>query len=147
MSFVDVLFSSANGYNVLIIIAAVVAAVLLIFSIIFAKGIQKDFDSTNGDGLKRRHYYLTDITYTLFVTIISLFPLLGMLGTVASLIELGGVFQSDNADMNSIKSEFFLALTSTAWGIIASVLFKLLNAGFQPFIENHISKAKSSLNI
>ena len=148
MSWGDILFESlGNGYNFWILVAAVVAIIVLIFSVFFARGIRKYFDSTQGNELKKSHYYLIDVSYTVFVTIISLFPLLGMLGTVASLIELGSVFQDANADMNSIKADFFLALTSTAWGIIFSLFFKIINALVQPYLENQISKAKDSLNI
>ena len=81
---------------------------------------------------------------TFFIGIITIFPLLGMLGTVVALIAVGANFQNGS---NIDVGKFFLALTSTAYGIIFSIIFKLLNFAVQPFIENQISKAKAVLNI
>jgi hypothetical protein len=145
MSIGDVLINSlGDGYNIIIIIAAVFAILVLVLTLLLAGCIRKHFDSTNGEGLKRFLYYMSDVSYTVFITIISLFPLFGMLGTVLSLIGIG----NDNSfDLNGMKSNFFLALTSTAWGIIFSLLFKFINSFVQPYLENQISKAKSSLDI
>ncbi len=55
--------------------------------------------------------------YTLFINISALFPLLGILGTVWSLLGMAG---------GSIDRGFYTALTSTAWGLIAAILFKML---------------------
>lgn len=76
--------------------------------------------------------------YTLFLTGITIFPLLGMLGTVFGLLGL----DLAGGDMNNIKNNFFIALTSTAWGIIFSVLFKILNAFFADDIEDQIEMAR-----
>ena len=126
MSILDTMMNSIsnNGY---IIGAGIGAVVFLIASLYIAHNVEKSFDNSHGQKLKNTVYYLLDVFYTLFITIISLFPLLGMLGTVFSLIDLGNVFNSENADINAIKPDFFLALTSTAWGIIFSVFFKLVN--------------------
>lgn len=144
VSFWDVIRDSIVD-NYYIGIAAIVALVVLVFSIAFACAINRHFKKGDDD-LKNVVYYLLDISYTVFITIISLFPLLGMFGTVKSLIGLGEIFQTDD-DMNSIKSEFFLALTSTALGIICSIVYKIINAFFQPFIENQIEKARKTLGI
>jgi biopolymer transport protein ExbB/TolQ len=64
--------------------------------------------------------------YTFFLTMISVFPLLGMFGTVAALLNLD--FSDIAGSLDNVKTDFFHALTSTAWGIVFSVLFKLLNA-------------------
>ena len=85
--------------------------------------------------------YLLDGTsrfYTLFVTMISIFPLLGMLGTVVGLLGL----DLESGDMNNIKNNFFIALTSTAWGIVFSVIFKLIHAFIADDVEEQIEIAK-----
>ena len=46
-----------------------------------------------------------------------------MFGTVTSLLAL-----DMNGDLSSVQENFFTALTSTAWGIIFAILFKVLNA-------------------
>ncbi|WP_432650605.1 MotA/TolQ/ExbB proton channel family protein [Huintestinicola sp.] len=146
MSFINVLLNSGSD-NFLIIIVAILELALFISSIILSIWISKYFKDGKERDLKKSIYYALDIVYNVFVTIISMFPLLGMLGTVISLIGLGNVFQMDGADMNGIKSEFFLALTSTAWGIIFSLIYKSFNAVAQPTIENQIEKAKKVLKI
>ncbi len=66
--------------------------------------------------------------YTMFLTLISIFPLLGMFGTVAALLNLD--FSDLAGSLDSVKTDFFRALTSTAWGIVFSVTFKLINSWF-----------------
>ena len=146
MSFFNTMLESMSD-NVLIFIALAIAVLSLGSSLYWALSVSKHFEKANGSGLKKMTYYWLDVSYTLFVATISMFPLFGMLGTVVSLIGLGNIFQTDGTDMNGIKSEFFLALTSTAWGLIFSLLFKFVNAIAQPFIENQIDKAKKALNI
>lgn len=134
-----------NKFNWIIIITAVVESILLLFSIILARTINKYFKEKGALKLKNSIYWLTEGIYTLFVVGVSIFPLLGMLGTVIALIDIGSIFETTNAETNSIKSEFFLALTSTEIGIICSIFFKVANALCQSFIENQISKAKKYL--
>lgn len=62
-----------------------------------------------------------NLFYSLFANAVSIFPLLGMFGTVKSLIGFAG---ENSAEMEL----FFQALTSTAWGIIFAVLFKIFDA-------------------
>ncbi len=148
MNFWKIMFSEKSiSDNVLIFIAAVVAALFMIFSCIIGRTVSKHFDTENGSVLKKTTYYWLDNLYTVFITIISMFPLMGMLGTVMALINLNSVFEAGVSDITAIQSEFFLALTSTAWGIIFSLIFKFINSFFQPFIENQIEKAKKVLGI
>ena len=85
-------------------------------------------------------YNLLTVFYTLFITMISLFPLLGMFGTVRALLSLD---LSDSAALESAKNSFFDALTSTAWGIIFAVGFKLVNAFFATAVEGTIQTLDS----
>ena len=134
------IMTGSIGENLFIIIAAVFAVTFLAVSVILAWIIHKDFESDGGKNLKNKMYYLLDIIYTLFVTIISIFPLLGMFGTVAALLSL-----DMSGDLSEIRNNFFFALTSTAWGIIFSIGGKIINALCQPFIENQIARAKKIL--
>ena len=63
--------------------------------------------------------------YTIFIAGISIFPLLGMLGTISSLLSLD---MSNSDAINNAKESFFYALTSTFLGIVAAIGFKALNA-------------------
>ncbi|MBQ2802314.1 MAG: MotA/TolQ/ExbB proton channel family protein [Lachnospiraceae bacterium] len=69
--------------------------------------------------------------YALYSNLTTMFPLLGMLGTVVSLIPM----------VNSIGAaateSFFAALTSTFWGIIAALIFKGLDASVSYKIEDN----------
>ena len=68
--------------------------------------------------------------YAFFTNIVTIFPLLGMLGTVVSLY----ILASNTSDLNSqieINS-FFGALSSTILGIIAAILGKIGDAVLSP---------------
>ena len=60
--------------------------------------------------------------YTLFCNLTGIFTLLGILGTVISLLHL----VDSSADLTG---EFMGALTSTLWGIIFTIVFKLVDSG------------------
>ena len=77
------------------------------------------------------------VAYNLFVTGISVFPLLGMFGTVSALLGL----DLSVGDMTNIKNNFFIALTSTAWGIIFSIIFKLVHALTVDYFERKIKES------
>lgn len=62
--------------------------------------------------------------YALYANFTALFPLWGMLGTVLSLIGLAEKMSEAGADVE----QFFLALTSTAWGIVFAIIYKILDA-------------------
>ena len=63
-----------------------------------------------------------NIRYAFFSNMTAIFPLLGMLGTVKSLIGVANDIAGTDID------QFFGALTSTAWGIVFAVIFKLLDS-------------------
>lgn len=138
MEFKEIMADSLDE-NSYIIYFAIADFILLILSFIVAVIVKKDFSEGKES---RRFYYLLDILYTLAITLISLFPLLGMFGTVKALLEL-----DMSQEMSVLQTRFFSALTSTAWGIIFSVIFKIINSLFQPYIENQINKAKAALKI
>ena len=76
------------------------------------------------------------ILYNIFTAGISIFPLLGMFGTVSGLLGLDLVA----GDMTNIRNNFFMALTSTAWGILFSIGFKLLYAVSENFFNERIEE-------
>lgn len=59
-------------------------------------------------------------SYSIYVNLTSIFPLLGILGTVVSL--LGLVSEPEN-----VTGNFYGALTSTFWGLIFAIIFKFLD--------------------
>lgn len=78
--------------------------------------------------------------YNIFTGIITFYPLLGMLGTVIALIEVAGQSAEDIP-----TDQFFLALTSTAWGIIFSILFKFVYALSQSTFERVLDDGNTIL--
>lgn len=69
--------------------------------------------------------------YTMYVNLTSIFPLLGILGTVLSLIPMV-------SDIDIMKQNFLVALTSTLWGLVFAIIFKLLDGFLSPRIEDNI---------
>ena len=68
--------------------------------------------------------------YAVFVTVTAIFPLLGILGTVLSLLPMV-------ADLSNMQMNFFAALTSTLWGLIFAILFKLLDGFLSAKMEDN----------
>lgn len=69
--------------------------------------------------------------YVLYENLTAIFPLLGLLGTVVSLLPMV-------EDMGEIMTGlFFSALTSTMWGIIFAIVFKSLNGYLSSGIEDN----------
>lgn len=120
---------------------ALLALFCFILTLVFSGIITKKINSGSEHGFKSVMYYLLGISYTVFVTVISLFPLLGMFGTVRALLGL-----DLSGDLDIIKQSFFDALTSTAWGIIFASVFKLLNAFIQTFAETQLEKVRNTEN-
>ena len=59
--------------------------------------------------------------YAVYGNVTAIFPLLGILGTVIALLGLTG-------DLTAMEGSFLAALTSTFWGLIASIVFKFLDS-------------------
>ena len=63
--------------------------------------------------------------YSILTTI---FPLLGILGTVCALLQVRG-------DFSNVKGGFMLALSSTFWGLVAAIVSKAGEGFFSPDID------------
>ena len=68
--------------------------------------------------------------YSMYFNITSIFPLMGILGTVISLIGMV------NRSSEQVQQNFLLALTSTLWGIIFAIVFKAVNGYLASVIDN-----------
>lgn len=68
--------------------------------------------------------------YSVFVNLTGIFPLLGILGTVSSLLTLV-------QDMSDVQGSFYGALTSTFWGLVFAIVFKLLDGVISAKIEDN----------
>ena len=102
-----------------------------------ARKIDKVIRTKSENDFKKEMYYNLNIPYTIFNAIVSIFPLLGMLGTVLALLSL-----DISESTESMKNNFFQALDTTMWGIVFAAIFKFANSFVQTFVEAQISKAK-----
>ncbi len=140
----SLLRESLVGSDFIILLAAIFATVLMALTIVLTRILRDSCKKaqTRSKSIPRIWIGSTEMAYNLFVTMITIFPLLGMLGTVFGLLGL----DLANGDMNNIKNNFFIALTSTAWGIIFSVIFKLFHAVFAGRVEEQIVMAKKMID-
>ena len=86
----------------------------------------RDIDEEQVVAMRKR----SESLYSVFVNVTSIFPLLGILGTVVSLLPL----VSELADM---QTNFFAALTSTFWGLVFAIFFKLLDGFLSSRMEDN----------
>lgn len=94
-------------------------------------------------------YQRDSISFTWFSSIIQIFPLLGILGTVAGLY----FAMNSNQGLQNAQDLYTgvrLALSSTIYGIIAAVIFKFLdvtvNSYFINYIDDGIDRFKDKYN-
>lgn len=135
------LFSSFTVIDGVIWGIGMVTGVLLVICLKFAKDIQSniaEWKRTKDSKVMSVPSNYLIVFYNIFIAMISIFPLLGMFGTVMGLLNVD--FGAGN--MDAVKTNFFTALTSTAWGIVFSVFYKILNAFFVHHIETQIEESK-----
>lgn len=130
------LISLAPYVSTIIWCSAVICAGVLILTIIVSKHICKEMSSKNDSQHKAWSFNWINCFYNIFLALVSIFPLLGMLGTVLALL---GLDLSSGAT-EQLKQQFFLALDTTAWGLFFSIIFKILHSLFQTKIETAAEK-------
>ncbi len=144
LNFMSKLLGSITSNDFYILFFAMLTCFLLVIVIWANKRVDKEF----GRWKREKHYSrliyrCLTIGYTLFVTLISIFPLLGMFGTVTALL---GLDLSGEAAVASARGGFFNALTSTTWGIIFAIIFKIVNAVISSSVENNINLVTELIN-
>ena len=150
MNFWEIIGKNLLGYDIIIFIVMFIT----IFLLIRAKKANDDLYSVLGEPcVKRKENDLKleatkklkeaseaeimeirlkqDKLYGAFVTLVSVFPLLGMIGTVLALLKL----DLSGSDA-SITNNFFGALTSTFWGAVFGVGFKIADCFLAPLVED-----------
>lgn len=143
MGFFGKMFSHI-GEDWYIIVCAAVSVACLMMVYRANQDIDDQFEAWKQENhYSKRVYSSLTLSYSIFVTLITIFPLLGMLGTVKSLLMLN--FADDNAMLNA-RNSFFDALTSTAWGIIFAIIFKIINAFVSKHTEDNIEKISELIN-
>ncbi|XJS11625.1 MotA/TolQ/ExbB proton channel family protein [Aerococcaceae bacterium WGS1372] len=151
MQFIDPIINNLFKFDFLIIILAIGATYLYyqclnsakkLTNILIPKGNvalgKKNQDQLNAHyqlylNPKGEHEILkqrqkANSQYVLFTNVVAIFPLMGLLGTIISLIPMVGSVDT---------SLFYMALTSTFWGIIFAIIFKALNGYLQARMEEN----------
>ncbi len=84
-----------------------------------------------GEKILQEKHRKSNFSYSLFLNITAVFPLMGILGTVISLLPM----VNQLGDVNAQTGLFFSALTSTFWGIVFAILFKAFNGFLEAELE------------
>ena len=149
MSFWQVIGTNLLGFDLIIFITAALHGVCYYFTRLYtdqlykklhlvvfvpshrnnpekvAKAI-KNLDESGIVALRKRSEGL----YSIFANVTAIFPLLGILGTVVSLLPMV-------AELADMQQNFFAALTSTFWGLVFAIIFKLLDGFLASRIEDN----------
>lgn len=147
--FFKVIFMNLLGFDLIIFLVAIANAAVYYFTkrsadelykkmhlTVFVPGSQKSQreaqkqldELRESDVVSMRN--MMGRLYSVFVNLTGIFPLLGILGTVSSLLTLV-------EDMSDVTGSFYGALTSTFWGLIFAIIFKLLDGVISAKIEDN----------
>ena len=97
-------------------------------------GINADLAITGEESAAlSKHSDRASFFYTLFLNITAVFPRMGILGTVWSLMKLTGT--------DDISANFGMALRTTLWGLIFAIIFKLLDSLISPKLDRALDEA------
>lgn len=104
----------------------------------------KDRFVTNASKISQRsiygRHYKIEIFASVMSTIVQIFPLLGILGTILAIAQTA--FQNGGqVDVSSLSNAFVLAMDTTILGISFSILFMVIESAFQPKIERVINES------
>ncbi len=104
---------------------------------------KKEFVANAGNISKRAFYgrhYKIEIFASVMSTLVQVFPLLGILGTILAIAQTA--FQSGGQiDVSSLSNAFVLAMDTTILGITFSIIFMVIESTFQPKIERVINES------
>ena len=145
------LLKNLLGYDALIIILALVNGVIIVPKLkVISNNLKKQLQGTiylpiqlildSIQSNKKSKINLHDLQglrekevfyYHIFDTINSIFPLMGILGTIIGLLRMVGM------DSGIVMANFTVALTSTFWGLVFSIVFKAFDGMLAPtFYQN-----------
>lgn len=149
MTVIEVIFRNLIGYDLVIVLAAAANTVLFIETrrrmlalynrlrlVIFmpVQPMEGGTITTPSQTFAVEEFVKmrerTESFYSFFSNLTAIFPLLGILGTVLSLLPMV-------ANMADMQTNFFAALTSTFWGLVFAIGFKVADAFIAPRIEDN----------
>lgn len=137
-----IIVKNLQGYDRIIMFAAGITLIVFFWITIYswsfgayfsALYVERKENSFKRELLRKRKYAseakiqskhaIQNCLYGIFTNLVSIFPLLGMIGTVWALLNLN--LEDANKE---IINNFFGALTSTFWGAIIGIIFKIFDA-------------------
>lgn len=153
----EAIFKNLLGFDLIIMVLAVANSGVFYMALTSAQRLAKDLSSDglwqadmrkdeNSSGRRLADKEIialrnkAELWYTWYVNISAIFPLLGILGTVIALIGMQG-------DAMTADSSFLLALTSTFWGLIFSIVFKSMQTLIEAKLDEGVREAERCLGI
>jgi biopolymer transport protein ExbB len=100
------------------------------------KDFCKNAEKINERPFYNRHYKI-EIYASIMSTMVQIFPLLGILGTILAIAQTA-MQPGVQIDVASLSNAFVLAMDTTILGITFSILFMVIESSFQPKIERVI---------
>lgn len=86
-----------------------------------------------------RHYKL-EIFASVMSTLVQVFPLLGILGTILAIAQ-SAMDSGGDLNVSALSNAFVLAMDTTILGIGFSIVFMVIESTFQPKIERVINES------
>lgn len=106
----------------------------------FKLAFRKNAEKVNERQFYNRHYKI-EIFASIMSTLVQVFPLLGILGTILAIAQTA--FSSGaQIDVSALSNAFVLAMDTTILGITFSILFMIVESGFSPKIERAIVESE-----
>lgn len=130
------LISFAPHVTTAIWVVGGICTVFFEFSFYYAIHIGKEMSSKNEVDYKKWNFNWINFHYNVFLSLVSILPLLGMLGTVLALLGL----DLSSGETQQLQQQFFIALDTTALSLFLSVIFKIAHGLVQSKIETSIAK-------
>lgn len=100
------------------------------------KDFHKNAEKVNERPFYNRHYKI-EIYASVMSTLVQIFPLLGILGTILAIAQTA-LQPGTQIDVASLSNAFVLAMDTTILGISFSILFMIIESTFQAKIERVI---------
>lgn len=104
----------------------------------FKAEFAKNANSISQRPLYSRHYKI-EIFASIISTLVQVFPLLGILGTILAIAQTA--MGKGAIDVSTLSSAFVLAMDTTILGITFSIIFMVIESTFGPKIERIITES------
>lgn len=100
---------------------------------------RKNAEKIHERNIYNRHYKI-EIFASVMATLVQIFPLLGILGTILAIAQTA--LGTGTIDVSALSNAFVLAMDTTILGITFSILFMVIESGISPKIERAIVESE-----